>query len=47
MLDKTLPQDFTAGFNDQTDLFSWYASFPGPIDTVYEGTIIEMLIKIP
>ena len=41
------PDDFTAGPEDDSDIFKWVASIPGPEDSPYEGGTFELKIEFP
>ena len=41
------PENFTAGPEDDSDLFKWVASIPGPEDSPYEGGTFELKIEFP
>ena len=38
---------FTAGPVDESDLFKWEASFPGPEESPYEGGTFQLSIEFP
>ena len=41
------PENFTAGPEDESDIFKWVASIPGPENSPYEGGTFELKIEFP
>ena len=44
---KNPPEDMSAGPIDDSDLFKWEASIPGPVDSPYEGGNFQLSIDFP